>query len=264
MHKTALLPTIADLLKSIKLPWLLITLLVFIGLIKLGVWQLNRANEKIQRLVHIEQLKNHNALSLKQIVDISKKNTKNLSESINDLPVEITATFDSTHVFLLDNQANQNALGYRVFQIAKTPQHSFLVNLGWVAGSVNRQTLPVFNAISGTHTFKGNIRKIERGVVLQEQTFEQLKWPLRVQQIETEKLSPLIGEKLLPFVVYLDKNEQLGFSKNWHPVVMPPEKHQAYAFQWFSLATAWLLLMAWASYKNSATHKDNKEHKGEQ
>jgi len=29
-----------------------------------------------------------------------------------------------------------------------------------------------------------------------------------------------------------------------------PEKHQGYAFQWFSLALAWLSLMIWAGYKN--------------
>lgn len=264
MHKITPSSKIANLRNSIKLPWLIVTLLVFGGLIKLGVWQLNRADEKIQRLAHIEQLKKHDALSIQQIIDISQQNTKNQAESINDLPVEITASFDSEHVFLLDNQANKNALGYRVFQIAKTPQHNFLVNLGWIAGSVNRQILPLFKAVSGMHTFKGNIRKMERGVVLQEQTFEQITWPLRVQQIETEKLSPLIGEKLLPFVVYLDKKEQLGFAKNWHPVVMPPEKHQAYAFQWFSLAIAWLLLMIWASYKNSTTYKNNKGHENEQ
>jgi len=247
-------------MSRIKLPWLLFTLLVFALLIKLGFWQLARADEKLQRLANIEQLKSHEALSLNQVIELEKDAANNkLAEVINDLPVSITATFDAKHAFLLDNQANNNSLGYRVFQIAKTPKSTFLVNMGWIAGSIDRSVIPTFTSLSGEHHFNGHIRKMEKGVVLQEQTFNQISWPLRVQQIETEKLSPLIGEKLLPFVVYLDKNEALGFVKNWHPVVMPPEKHQAYAFQWFSLAIAWLTLMIWASYKNNKEKANNDE-----
>ena len=242
---------IANIVNNIKLPWLLVTLLVFVGLIKLGLWQTARAQEKIHRLARIEQLKHQDALSIMQVTKIAAQTKTHLNEAINDLPVKVSAEFDNKHVFLLDNQVEKNALGYRVFQIAHTKKVSFLVNLGWVVGSINRQELPQFTPVSGTQTFKGHIRKMERGVVLQEQNFDKVSWPLRVQQIETEKLSPLIGEKLLPFVVYLDKNETLGFVKNWHPVVMPPEKHQAYAFQWFSLASAWLLLMVWVTIKTS-------------
>ena len=76
-----------------------------------------------------------------------------------------------------------------------------------------------------------------------EQDFTQITWPLRVQQIELEKFSKLIGIQLLPFVIYLDTNEALGYEKNWQPIVMPPEKHRAYAFQWLALSIAWLILM---------------------
>jgi cytochrome oxidase assembly protein ShyY1 len=60
----------------------------------------------------------------------------------------------------------------------------------------------------------------------------------------------------LPFVVYLDKTESVGYEKNWQPIVMPPEKHRAYAFQWFSLALAWILLMIWASIKFSRNSEE--------
>ena len=255
---------IVKYITNISLPWLLFTLLVFSLLVKLGFWQSARADEKRQRLIRIEQLAKNDALSLAQVLTLADKHNNKVSKNINDLPIEFTGELDDHYVFLLDNQANKNSLGYRVFQLVRAKQGALLVNLGWIIGSINRQEFPVFSVKSGKYKIKGNVRIMEKGVVLQEQQFTEVTWPLRVQQIEVDKLSELIGEKLLPFVVYLDKNEQLGFAKNWHPVVMPPEKHQAYAFQWFSLATAWLLLMAWASYKNSATHKNNKGHKNEQ
>ena len=65
----------------------------------------------------------------------------------------------------------------------------------------------------------------------------------------------------MPFVVYLDENEALGFVKNWTPIVMPPEKHRAYAFQWFSLAVAWLSLMIWASYRSGRDSDVNNKEK---
>ena len=84
-----------------------------------------------------------------------------------------------------------------------------------------------------------------------EHDFSQPQWPLRVQQVELDKFSAVIEQELLPFIVYVSKNESIGFKKNWQPIVMPPEKHRGYAFQWFSLAAAWLLLMCWAKFGNN-------------
>ncbi len=249
-------------IRNIRLPWLIITLLVFVALIKLGLWQIDRAHEKQQRLARIEQLQHQQALSLQQVLKLANEQPTNLAETINDLPVLITAFFDPKLIFLLDNQANGNSLGYRAFQVVRSEKQTLLVNLGWLAGSVDRNILPDITPLSGLHTFRGNVRLMEMGLLLQQQQFNHVQWPLRVQQIELKKFSILIGEKLLPFVVYLDKEETLGFVKNWHPVVMPPEKHQAYAFQWFSLAVAWLVLMIWTALKNTDQNNSLENEQG--
>jgi len=231
--------------------WLVVifTLLVFAGLIKLGLWQTSRAIEKEQRLSRISTYQTKDALSLAQLSKIQQS-----EENINDLPIELTGEFDNQKLFLLDNQTNKGRLGYRVLQILQVETGSVLVNLGWVQGYVERDKLPELTALTGIHTVKGNIRIVEKGIVLTEQKYQKVDWPLRVQQIELDKFSHIIGQKLLPFVVYLDTKESIGFEKNWQPIVMPPEKHRAYAFQWFSLAVAWLILMISASvwfYKNN-------------
>jgi len=231
---------------KLNLLWLVITVLVFSALVKLGFWQSERALEKEQRLVKIEKLRAQNSISLEQVIALSK--ISNSVRDVNDYPVYIDGEFDGNQVFLLDNQVNKGRLGYRAYQVVITNSYTVLVNLGWVQGSINRQEIPQVASLDGHYQFKGHIRLIEVGVVLQEQVFSEVQWPLRVQQIELEKFSKLINRQLLPFVVYLDKNEELGFEKNWQPIVMPPEKHRAYAFQWFSLALAWLLLMLWAKF----------------
>lgn len=234
---------------NISLPWLILTLLVFVGLLMLGNWQLNRAIEKEQRLAKMVQIQQQHALSIPQILTLQQKQTD--QSYINDFPVAITGEFLPNIIFLLDNQTNAGSLGYRVYQVLQSDDYSVLVNLGWVQGSINRAEYPELQSVSGKVKVKGNIRLIEKGMTLMSQNYEDVSWPFRVQQIELDKFSSLIGHQLLPFVVYLDKNELLGYEKNWQPIVMPPEKHRGYAFQWFSLAIAWLLLMVWASYKFS-------------
>jgi cytochrome oxidase assembly protein ShyY1 len=227
------------------------TVLVFYALVKLGFWQNSRALEKEQRLSRIEQLKTQNPLSLQQV------NVLSVNENINDMPVAIEGEFDEKAIFLLDNQVNKGRLGYRVYQVLITEQHAVLVNLGWLKGSINRQELPKIKPLSGKHYVRGNVRLIEVGIQLQEQNFSNVHWPLRIQQVELDKFSVLINRQLSSFVIYVDKKEEIGFEKNWQPIVMPPEKHRAYAFQWFSLATAWFMLMVWAKFGARKTNKNN-------
>jgi cytochrome oxidase assembly protein ShyY1 len=231
--------------------WLILTVLVFSALVKLGFWQNSRALEKEQRLARIEQLKSQNPLSLQQV------NLLAVNENINDMPVTIEGLFDEQAVFLLDNQVNKGRLGYRAYQVLMVEQYTVLVNLGWVLGSINRQELPEVQPLSGKHTIHGNVRLIEVGIQLQEQIFSGVQWPLRIQQVELDKFSTLINRQLLPFVIYLDIDEKIGFEKNWQPIVMPPEKHRAYAFQWFSLAIAWVMLMVWAKFGSKKASEHN-------
>ena len=237
-----------NFISNIRLPWLIFTLLVFSGLVKLGFWQSDRALQKEQRIETIAQLSKTQALSLEKVLSETNE--------INDLPITMNGEFDNDILFLLDNQTNKGQLGYRVYQVFNSGEHDILVNLGWVLGSISRQKMPDVQTITGKYQLSGHVRKIEKGIMLMEQVLVKKEWPLRVQQIEIDKFSTLISRQLLPFVVYLDKTESVGYEKNWQPIVMPPEKHRAYAFQWFSLALAWILLMIWASIKFSRNSEE--------
>ena len=286
--------TLIRILKSGTLIWGLFTLLVFLGLTKLAFWQYERGIEKDYRTARIAELNKEKPLSLSQLVDLSvidplserlPKETRLAKESLlitediststssinnkdglNDYPVMIKGTFIKEAVFLLDNQVEKGRLGYRVLQVVQTKKYSVLVNLGWVQGSINRNELPTVKPYSKAHTFKGHVRLMDKGIMLMEQDFTHVQWPLRVQQIELDKFSTLLAKQLpkffsgnkkqplLPFVIYVDEGEEIGFKKNWHAIVMPAEKHYGYAFQWASLAVAWLLLMSGLAIKTSSSN----------
>jgi cytochrome oxidase assembly protein ShyY1 len=239
-------------LKQLNWPMVLFTMLVFSLLIKLGFWQSDRALEKEQRQQRISELSQQQALTLTQVLAL-----RDLPDGINDLPIELDGVFVEDKVFLLDNQPDEGRLGYRVYQVMTTNDYAVLVNLGWVQGSIDRNVLPAVTAMTGQYVITGHVREVEVGMQLQAQNLANPSWPLRVQQIELDKFSPLITKKLLPFVVYLDKTEAIGYKKNWQAIVMPPEKHRAYAFQWFSLALAWISLMIWAAIKMSKNQNNN-------
>ena len=59
--------------------WLILTVLVFSALVKLGFWQNSRALEKELRLARIDQLKSQKPLSLQQINLLAE------NENINDI-----------------------------------------------------------------------------------------------------------------------------------------------------------------------------------
>ena len=235
-------------LSSINWIWCVITLLVFSLLIKLGSWQLTRAEEKEQRLARINELVGNEHQSLERVISALSDELE-----LNDQPVLLNGTFEDEVLILHDNQTLNGQLGYRVYQLFNHQnQMPVLINLGWIKGSKDRSVIPNVEALTGTYQIKGNIRIVESPMVLATQSYQwQPNIPLRVQQIDTDVMSEILDQQLLPFVVYVDTNETIGYQKSWQPIVMPPEKHRGYAFQWFSLAIAWLVLMIVAAFKNN-------------
>jgi len=64
-------------------------------------------------------------------------------------------------------------------------------------------------------------------------------------------LSEKLGYALLPFQIELDKSMANGYKRDWKSrQLMPPEKHIAYAVQWFGLALTLTVLFIGFSRKS--------------
>lgn len=239
---------------------LLFSLLVFALLSKLGLWQLERATEKDLRVQQMLLYQQQEAIALNDIPALIAQtmgedaaNEKALNDLLNDLPVSLSGTFINKQSFLLDNQVYNGRLGYRVIKLFQDEKSksTVLVNLGWIPGSVDRAYIPEVEEITDQIAFRGNIRVIEPWIILADEPLQADVWPQRIQSIDIKKISRLLAQPLLPFVVYVDNEDSLGYIKDWEPIVMPPEKHRGYAFQWFTLALAWVILMLSAAYKSA-------------
>jgi len=60
-------------------------------------------------------------------------------------------------------------------------------------------------------------------------------YPQRIQAVIPQQLAETSGLKLLDAVFY---QQQSNFISHYQPVILPPEKHRAYALQWALLAVA--------------------------
>lgn len=222
--KLALLPVIA-LLAGLTL------------LIVLGVWQLDRANEKTQIIQEYAQRREQPPVAF--------------PHSIEDPAywryrrVRVGGRFDPQHQFLLDNQVNKGEIGFNVLTPLITLNHNqmILVDRGWVPLVGDRERLPeIATPIEAVRLDAQVYVPLGQGFRLGSITQDQRDWPKVIQYIDLEALSALLGRDLEPMILRLDPASPYGYRRNWPVVSAGPERNLAYAFQWFALAAALLVI----------------------
>lgn len=234
-------------MKYQRLP-LLAYIILLPSLISLGVWQLNRAEEKRIALNQQESLQGKEALLLSgQMMDNP--------ELFIYRDIHSTGHFENERQYLLDNQVNQSKAGFFVFTpfLLKDEKIAVLVNRGWLPLGRSRDDLPDVSVDSREMTISGRINWFPSvGLKLAGAEMPGKTWPVVIQVIDTAVISRQLGYKLLPFQVELDKNAPNGYIRDWRTVqAMPPEKHVAYAVQWFLLAiTLTILFVKYGRQKN--------------
>jgi surfeit locus 1 family protein len=216
----------------------IVTLLLLMLMTGLGFWQLERAAWK-QALVDT-----HAGRS--RLPPIALRPGAKLSDEAQYRRVFARGYYDMEHQLLLDNRTYQGRAGYHVL----TPLHLaesdavVLVNRGWVPLGNSRAELPDIPGTDGEVLVDGIVMlppvKLFK---LAEVDEANTGWPKVVQQIEMGKLEQLLGVKLEPLTLLLDKNDEFGFVREWKAVYgVTVDKHRAYAAQWFTLAVVLLVI----------------------
>jgi len=190
----------------------------------LGFWQLDRAEEKRQLLDAPQIL----------LTTLNNITLANLHQ-----PIRLSGYFDNEHPILLDNQINNKQAGYHLYLPFTSQHRTILVNLGWIRATQQRSQLPKIKRFEGDFSITGNL-SLPQGspLLLGDNAMMTEQGVLRVQKTVTSDIQSHIPYELAPLLLQLDNDTKLGFIKNWTITVMPPEKHIAYAVQWFALGAA--------------------------
>lgn len=232
---------------KIKIIPLCIFIAVLLLLIRLGFWQLSRADEKREFLVNQQDKMNTVVLPIAEL--LAEKN------DVRYRRVLLTGHYDVQHQFLIDNQFNKSQVGYFVLTpfILTSDRSAVLVNRGWVLMNKDRSKLPDIHFIPPKEqiSIEGIINYFPQvGLALPGADVPGKGWPSVVQLVNTQKITNKLNLPILGFQVQLAKEQANGYVRDW--VVhtrMLPEKHTAYAFQWFALAITLTLLTLWGSCK---------------
>lgn len=221
----------------------LITVAAFLLLSKLAWWQWQRAEEKTQQLQQISAWQQQDGVPLQQL------SVAELAQ-FDGAPLQGEAFWVSPYIWLVDNQILNGVVGYDVLipVQAKGSKLVLLVNLGWTAGTPERSVLPKVE-VPSSFELNGVLRDAPRPFVLGQNVEVSRTYPHRVQAIVPADLAESSGLSLVDAVFYQQRS---AFQPHYLPVIMPPEKHRAYAVQWALLAIAVVFVAVAVRYQKES------------
>ena len=150
--------------------------------------------------------------------------------------------------FLLDNQIHDKRPGYHAlspFELS-TYQQVVLVNRGWVPAGTDRSRLPSIPVPTETEIqLEGMIHLPQANPFTDsEYLLEGRGWPQVIQDMDYPRLAERLSElSLVPATVRLGEDQPHGYARAWPSPPMSADKHLAYAFQWFAMAGAVVILL---------------------
>lgn len=211
--------------------------------VRLGFWQLDRAEQKEELLAQYEQ-------GQRSQIPITSENADKLARYHR---VGVAGRYDPEHQILLDNMPSHTGRpGFRVLTPMQTPAGWLLVDRGWLPLGATRADLPNVSVGAAERNITGMMDSLPRaGVTLANTpTAPNAPWP-RVLSFPTQAdLEQQLGHKLIPGVLLLDPTHPDGYERVWEAHLgFKPERHIGYAVQWFALAAAAVIIFVLMGFR---------------
>lgn len=209
----------------------------------LGWWQIQRMEAKEALIQEFDDAPN---LTLEEALRQENRFAR----------ISATGRFDTRRHVLLDNMILDGRAGVHVY----TPFTTFsgttiLVNRGWKPMAADRRSLPEI----WTPTVPVGIRGMlapppeHRQRLGEPDSLTTEGWPQLVTYLDLEAVAGALQEQLPGRIVRLAEDDPAGFEgRDWSPAVMTPERHLAYAVQWFALAVVALAVALALSFRARA------------
>lgn len=204
----------------------------------LGYWQLQRAEEK--RALQAE----YDARAFDAELRIAPRLQR--AEDLRFYRVIATGSYDLEYQLLLDNRVHHGVAGYYVITPLRVQggEARVLVNRGWVPWGESRQRLPDIETAGGIQEITGVATvPLERAFTLGDPAPVRKQSPTVWPYLDLERYRKAVPFPVQPVVVLLDPDSGAGgFTREWSRLDAGITVHQGYAFQWFALAAAVLII----------------------
>ncbi len=217
-----------------------LTLLAALAFVRLGVWQLDRARQK-------EGLMRRYAAAAS--APLQDFDTAASQPPANSFPhVRAHGQYLTDRVYLLDNPRHDQRGGVEVYAPLQRAgdRRLLLVDLGFLPGNGSDQTPQLPPLPSGGVDLRGlYLPPPGAGFEMGGNALRgQAHWPKTTIYLDLGQLSADLQRPLYPRVLALDPEAASIYLRQRHYDFssMPPARHRAYAFQWFSFALAVLVI----------------------
>lgn len=224
---------------------------VFAGsFIYLGIWQLERADEKNWLLDELKERRQQEGVSLSALPEDEEK--------LASHSVEIRGVYDPAHQFLLDNRVLEGRVGFEVLVPVYVPESEItaLVNRGFVPMGRTRSDTPDIPPLpAGKQPISGHIYMPEENPLVDESDGNLVgrpPWPIIVQVSNPALLQRELDRELFPYVIRLAEDDPHALPRDWRVTTIMPHRHWGYAVQWFLMAL--VVVIAWLAF---SLRKDN-------
>lgn len=208
-------------------------------LLRLGVWQLDRAEEKRQLISALELKSEQAPVPLDEAIALK---TPDMTRIISD------GTPVSDVTLVIDNQTRDGRLGYEIYGLWQPSggQQPILVSRGWLPRKDFYEKVPEIPAFEAQQ-LEGSLyfSKGANAVVASNAVWQEYDGVWLLGQFDFQTLAEKVekmGYDSAPFIIRMQPDTQSKFVRQWALVASPPEKHIAYAIQWFAMAFALVML----------------------
>lgn len=246
---------------ALNWPVLVLSLCFLPLLFLLGMWQLNRADEKSQIIASYQQLQQLPPVNL---------TADNVNALATYTPVTVSGHYHPEHHWLIDHKVFQGRVGYYlVSHFVAENGVQLLVNRGWLEGTGYREQLPSIPTIEKRITISGTLYEPSQNALITT-TPAVRAWPQVITQLDPAEIASSLDD-IRPtelFALQIDSSSPSALLTDWRPINMSPSRHIGYAVQWFGLFLALVLLLIysnsnvgeWIKHKSAnrkQTHNNN-------
>lgn len=229
---------------TIRFNWVVAAIVIasMAGLLRLGVWQLERAQEKIEFHADLIEMGKQAPDPIEHIPLAGREYD---AIQLQNRQVVLQGRYLNGQSIFLIYQTHREQLGFEVITPLKLTDRDeiVLVSRGWTgAGSYEalRDNLPMIDGEQQVlaQIYVPGASEAERSSGTDVLQTGSVKWPLLVRHLNTRDLQALFASPVFPYVVRLNEGQAGVLVRHWPAVTVDTGRNFSYALQWFAMAIA--------------------------
>ncbi len=234
-----------------------VAVLIILFMVRLGFWQLDRADQKRAILANQVAQSELSAIDVNSLLSSAKSGDAEI-DKLRFRNVFAEGKFLAQHTIFIENQVVNSKAGYKVITPFQTNQGLLLIDRGWMPVDFQVTGDLAVDTLKSVTKLTGRLNKPYAQPPLWDDTFP-INTGNRWQYIDLAQLSRQMGAEIFPLMLELAPNSEPSASLivQWQEINdLWVAKHSAYAFQWFSMSFVFFIACLVLALRSLRSDKD--------